>query len=282
VQTFASFALVGPGRAGTAISEALLRAGLSCVAVAGRAPDAPSTVAVARRLGAAATTHAAAARDADLVVVGTPDAAVAATAEALAPSLRPGAVVVHLAGALGLDPFDALVAARPDVRIAAVHPLQTFPGNPDDADRLAGAWFALEGDPAANDLVTALGGRPFAVTDRTLYHAAAVVASNHAVALLGQVARLAAAAGAPLEAFAPLVAAATANAVEHGAAAALTGPVARGDAVTVALHLDALPHDERAAYRALAREALRLTGRVDPAVEAVLAEPGREPLVVKP
>jgi predicted short-subunit dehydrogenase-like oxidoreductase (DUF2520 family) len=57
-----------------------------------------------------------------------------------------------------------------------------------------------------------------------------------------------------------------------GAEKALTGPVARGDADTVARHLDALPPDERPAYRALAREALRLSGRDDPHLRDVLGE----------
>ncbi len=59
-----------------------------------------------------------------------------------------------------------------------------------------------------------------------------------------------------------------------GAADALTGPVARGDADTVARHLDALPPDERAAYRALAAEAMRVSGRDDAALHAVLDRDG--------
>ena len=59
-------------------------------------------------------------------------------------------------------------------------------------------------------------------------------------------------------------------AAEQGPAAALTGPVARGDRGTVAAHLAALAADERPAYRAMAREALRLTGRSDPELEAVI------------
>ena len=70
----------------------------------------------------------------------------------------------------------------------------------------------------------------------------------------------------------PLVRATIDNVEAVGAADALTGPVARGDADTVARHLDALPVDERAPYRALAREALRLSGRDDPSVRDVLGE----------
>jgi predicted short-subunit dehydrogenase-like oxidoreductase (DUF2520 family) len=110
-----------------------------------------------------------------------------------------------------------------------------------------------------------LGMRPFRVdgADRVRYHTAACVASNHLVALLGQVERLAAQAGVPFEAFLPLVRGTVANVTELGPAAALTGPVARGDHETVARHIDALPHDERDTYRALVREARRLADHND-------------------
>src|SRR5262249_54379335 len=98
----------------------------------------------------------------------------------------------------------------------------------------------------------------------------ATVASNHLVALMGQVGRLADAAGVPRAALWPLVRATFDNVETLGPAAALTGPVARGDADTVARHLATLPADERAAYRALAAEALRLSGRRDPDLVALL------------
>src|SRR5438552_1162102 len=85
-------ALVGPGRAGTTLALALVARGWTPVAVAGRAPDAASTQRAAERLGAPAVALADAARDADLVIVATPDAAIADTALALAPTLRPGAL----------------------------------------------------------------------------------------------------------------------------------------------------------------------------------------------
>jgi predicted short-subunit dehydrogenase-like oxidoreductase (DUF2520 family) len=109
--------------------------------------------------------------------------------------------------------------------------------------------------------------RPFRVdaVDRVRYHAAACVASNHLVALLGQVERLAAHADVPFEAFLPLVRGTVENVDELGPAAALTGPVARGDDETVTRHVDAIPDDERDGYEALVREARRLAGQRDAA-----------------
>lgn len=267
-----TLALVGPGRAGTTIALALLELGWRAVSVAGRAPEAPSTVSAAACLGADQSLVSDAGRGATLVIVSTPDRAIAAAAAAVAPSLEPGALVIHLAGSLGTDAFSALLAVRTDVRVGALHPLQLFPSATMGVERLRGAWAAVAGDPQTAELARALGLRPFDLADseRSQYHAAAVVASNHLVALLGQVERLAEASGVPFEAFAPLVRSSVADAFVLGPARALTGPVARGDLATVERHLQTLDPGERDAYRTLAREVARLTGRRDHAIDRLL------------
>ncbi|HRW39242.1 MAG TPA: DUF2520 domain-containing protein [Aquihabitans sp.] len=226
--------VVGPGRAGRSLATALGRAGWQVVGLLGRDDDVRSAAAAA-----------------DLVVIATPDA----TIEAVARSIDPGpAVVAHLAGSLGLD------VLAPHERRAAIHPLVSLPDAEVGAARLSGAWFAVAGEPIAQRVATDLGGRWFEVADadRAAYHAAAAVASNHLVALLGQVERIAASVGAPGEAYVALAAGALANVAALGPAAALTGPVARGDWATVRRHLAALDPAERPAYLAMAAEARRL------------------------
>jgi predicted short-subunit dehydrogenase-like oxidoreductase (DUF2520 family) len=266
-----ALALVGPGRAGTTVAAALVARGWTPVAVAGRSIAAPSTSRVAQQLGAPAVAVPDAGRDADLVVVATPDAEIADTAAALASSLRPGALVIHLSGACPLEELDKLHAARPDVEVGSLHPLQSLPSPEVGITRLPGSWCAVEGPASVERLAVSLGLRPFRVDPerRAEYHAAATIASNHLVALLGQAVRVADAAGVPPEALLPLVRASVDNVDALGAAAALTGPVARGDADTVARHLGTLTPDERATYRALAREALRLSGRDDAHLNAL-------------
>ena len=255
-----AFALVGPGRAGTAVALALAGRGWRPVAVAGRSLDASSTRAVAARLGAPAVEVADAGREADLVIVATPDADIAEAAASLAPELRAGALVVHLSGASTLHELDGVLLARPDVEVGSLHPLQSLPSADVGHQRLAGSWCAVDGSPRVEKLALTLGMRPFRVdaSQRVGYHAAACVASNHLVAVLGQVERLAAHAGVPFEAFLPLVRGTVKNVELLGPNGALTGPVARGDHETVARHLDALPDEERDAYRALVLEAERL------------------------
>jgi predicted short-subunit dehydrogenase-like oxidoreductase (DUF2520 family) len=190
----------------------------------------------------------------DVLVIATPDAAIAEVAAAVRPV--ESTVVLHLAGSLGLD------VLAPHPRRASVHPLVALPDPELGAERLTppgGAWFAVAGDPVARHLVEDLKGHAIEVADadRVVYHAAAVMASNHLVALLGQVERVAATVGVPLEAYLDLVRATVDNVAALGPAAALTGPVARGDWATVERHLAALPPEERAGYEAMMNEAYR-------------------------
>lgn len=226
--------VVGAGRAGGSFAGALSDAGWSVELVHHDHPDPGAGV--------------------DLVLVCVPDGAIAGLAAAW--PVHPGAVVAHCAGSLGLD------VLAPHPRVASVHPLVSLPDPSTGRERLRGAWFAVAGDEVAHRVVAALGGRAVEVPDaaRVRYHAAAVVASNHLVALMGQVERLAADLGVPLEAFLALAAGSLDNVAAVGPAAALTGPVARGDWRTVARHLAALPPEEREAYLAMAEQAARLAG----------------------
>jgi pantoate--beta-alanine ligase len=223
--------IVGPGRAGHALARALTDAGWTVEPLLGRGDEV-----------------AGAADGVDLLVIATPDGAIADVAAAV--RRVPTTVVAHLAGALGLD------VLAPHERRASIHPLVSLAGTAG----LQGAWFAVAGDPLARDVVAALDGHAVEVPDaqRALYHAAACVASNHLVALLGQAERIAAAAGVPLEAYLDLVRGTVENVAALGPAAALTGPVARGDWATVDRHLAALDPTERPAYEAMASEASRL------------------------
>lgn len=263
-----TFTLIGAGRAGGALGLALVRAGWRCRAVAGRAPE--RARAVAALLDAEVVPVAVAGAGADLVLLATPDAAVEEATAAALPAVTDGTLVVHCSGSRGPAAFGSAVAARPEVRFGVLHPLQTLPSAEAGAARLPGAWCAVAGPAEVSLLARELGMHPFAVERWTEYHAAACVASNHLVALLGQVERLAAVAAVPFDAFVPLVRATVDNVIELGPADALTGPVARGDAETVRAHLAALPEEERPAYRALAREALRLLSAPRREVAALL------------
>lgn len=229
--------IIGPGRAGSALAVALGRAGWDVLPSLGRGDSVR---------GAAA--------GADLLVIATPDASIAAVAAAVEPSDQ--AAIAHLSGSQGLAPL------RGHPRPAVLHPLVALPDAERGAERLVGAWFGLAaaGDSLAAEAVASLRGKVVHVAeaDWPRYHAAAVIASNHLVALLGQAERVAVGIGAPIDAFLDLARGSLADVAALGAVGALTGPVRRGDSGTVERHLQALPVEERAGYQAMAREAARL------------------------
>jgi predicted short-subunit dehydrogenase-like oxidoreductase (DUF2520 family) len=235
--------VIGRGRAGGSIALALSQvAGWDVRATYGRYDD----------------VHPAA-HDTDVLVVAVPDAVVEQVAAKVEPC--PTTLVVHVAGSLGLD----VLHTHP--RRASLHPLVPLPDAATGARKLIGSWMAVAGDSGVSELAEALSGRTFVVDDavRTLYHAAAAIASNHLVALLGQVQRLAEATSVPFQAYLSLASASLDNVGALGAAPALTGPVAREDWDTVRRHLAALPAGEVATYRALVLEAARLADKKLPA-----------------
>jgi predicted short-subunit dehydrogenase-like oxidoreductase (DUF2520 family) len=139
----------------------------------------------------------------------------------------------------------------------------TFTGREEDLDRLRGVSFGVTADdehrPVAEALVLEMGGEPTWVPEhaRPLYHAALALGANHLVTLVNESLDLLRTAGIsqPEQMIAPLLQAALDNALRHGDAA-LTGPVARGDAGTVRRHLSELVDhapDSVAAYVAMAR-----------------------------
>jgi predicted short-subunit dehydrogenase-like oxidoreductase (DUF2520 family) len=246
-----SIRIIGPGRAGTSLAAALSARGWEFAGFVGHHDD------VSR-----------AAQGVDVLVIATPDDAVAEVAAAVAPA--PGTTVVHLSGSLGLD------ALAPHPVRAAFHPLVPLPNGEVGAARLcSGVTFAVAGAPVAREIAQSLGGRVVEVDDddRAAYHAAACIAANHVVALLGQVERVAASVGLDLDSFLPLTRAAVDDVAALGTRAALTGPARRGDWATLSRHLDSLPEEERPGYQAGAALATRLAGSDDavPAGGAVAA-----------
>lgn len=264
-------AVIGAGRVGTAIAVLLSRAGHRMVGLAGG----PGTAARAalHLPGVPVLEAPSAARAAEIVLIGTPDSAIADACAGLAASgvLGPDHMVGHLSGATGLS---ALHSAREEgASIFCLHPLQTCPTVELAIERLPGSGFAVT---AEDDRVTGIaerlardaGGVPFRLADdaKPAYHAAAVFASNALVALTDIAVRLLSASGVedPMGVLAPLQRATVENLATTSAAEALTGPALRGDADTVEENLRALSAilpDAVAAYVVLSDRMLDLASR---------------------
>ncbi|MFT4262677.1 MAG: DUF2520 domain-containing protein [Nocardioides sp.] len=260
-----SVGVIGAGRVGGVLAAALRRAGHPVAAAAGESDASRSRIA-ALLPGVRIAKPTAVARAADIVLLTVPDDMLGNVVTQLAASgaLREGQYVVHTSGRHGL----AILAPARDLgaHVIALHPAMTFTGTEVDLDRLAGCVFGLTAAPADHDvaeaLVRDLGGRPMWVPEemRTLYHAGLAHGANHLTTLVTEAMEILAAAGAddPAGTLRPLLTAALDNALASGDAA-LTGPIVRGDAGTVAAHLE----DIRAnapqtlpSYLALARATL--------------------------
>ncbi|MEX0592214.1 MAG: DUF2520 domain-containing protein [Nitriliruptoraceae bacterium] len=278
--------VIGPGRAGTTVAAACVRAGWPVVAVAGGS-DASRARFAASIAGVRTMEVAELPAGVDLVVVAVPDRAIAEVVDAMAVagSLDERHRLVHLAGAHGCAPLRR--AGLAGARIAACHPAMTMPATRIEPDVLVGAAWAVTVPSGADDRwaqqwVEGLGGQPFSVAEsaRVNYHAALTVGANAVGAAVATARQLLLAAGVNRpEAFLdPLVAASIGNVLRDGASA-LTGPVVRGDSDTVAAHLAALAADAPSladAYRhltwAILAQAKRMMTADDVArIETVLA-----------
>jgi predicted short-subunit dehydrogenase-like oxidoreductase (DUF2520 family) len=231
--------VVGAGRVGVAFAEALVAAGVDVCGVVARSERSVAR-ANARLPGVPVAGVDAVAARAGVLLVAVPDDVLPAVGPAL--PVRADLVLVHTSGRLGLGVFGDAARLR-----AAAHPAMTFADSPDDAHRLAGVAFGVTADagalPVVASLVAAVGGRivPVADVDRELYHAALANAANHLVGLVAESADWLTAAGIedPGGVLGPLALTALERSLAVGDAA-LTGPVARGDAATVAAHVAAL------------------------------------------
>ncbi|KAA1248888.1 DUF2520 domain-containing protein [Mycobacterium simiae] len=215
---------------------------------------------------------------AELLLLAVTDSELAGLVSGLATTsaVRPGTIVAHTSGANGIGILAPLT--KQGCIPLAIHPAMTFTGSDEDISRLPDTCYGVTaaddiGYAIAQSLVLEMGGEPFCVREqaRTLYHAALAQASNHVVTvladaldalraalrgdvLLGQQSVDSQPGGLAERIVGPLARAALENTLQRGQAA-LTGPVARGDAAAVAAHLAALEQvdpDLAQAYRVIA------------------------------
>lgn len=278
-----SIGIVGAGRVGAVLGSALRQVGHEVIGASGASPETLERIDTLLP-GVPVLDMVDVARRGDLVLLTVPDDDIASVTAWIAAQggFRAGQIVLHTSGRHGVE------VLRPAFEAGAiplaVHPAMTFSGTSLDLSRLEGAPFAVTAPapvlPIGQALVVEIGGEPVLLPDaaRGAYHAALSHASNHMVTLVVQAQRVLAHAGVEGGArlLGPLTRASLDGALTAGASA-LTGPVSRGDAGTVAGHLDALAAavpgeggeadaiETLEAYRALARSTTLLaetSGRI--------------------
>jgi predicted short-subunit dehydrogenase-like oxidoreductase (DUF2520 family) len=282
--------IVGAGAVGTALGVALERAGWPIQAVASRDAgrrDRFRSLVPGVRAFADATPLV---EEVELIILAVPDDAIPRVAGNL--HMYSGQAMVHTSGLLGAEALASAMAAG--TQVGSFHPLVAFADLERAVAALRGATIAIEGDDQLLELLArmaeAVGGTPVRLAPgaKAAYHAAAVLAAGGFVALLDAITELGRVAGldeaGSLAIYGPLIEQTLGNARTLGVAAALTGPMTRGDRGTVARHLVTLAEHAPAVlplYRAAALREIELAvgrGALTPEAAEELRAALTEPL----
>lgn len=245
--------IVGAGKVGSVLARALYSQGYELVGIVSRTLD--SARELAKQFGVKAGTEAADfTKEANLVLFTTPDRYIGKVVEELAKEsgFMPGQVVIHTSGCL---PTEILKPAREQgAFIGCMHPLQSFANKELSIEALSGVYFSLSGQAemiaAGRKIVEDFGGNSFVMLDkdRALYHAGACIVSNYTVSLMHWASQLYSSFGLSREdasrALLPLLQGTVNQIRAMGPIQALTGPISRGDSITIEAHLQVLEKDE--------------------------------------
>ncbi|WP_088226281.1 Rossmann-like and DUF2520 domain-containing protein [Desulfosporosinus sp. FKB] len=258
------FGIIGAGIVGTALALRLEEKGHYCIGVHTRSCS--SYERFCRYLPKNHLTLDELASTADGLFITTQDDLIRTVAENLSvrPSIKSKQLWIHCSGSL---PSNVLrVKESLSVRCLSLHPLQAFASIEKALEILSGTHFGIEGDDEefGVGIVNDLGGIPHRIlaSQKSMYHAGAVVASNYLVVLASLAVELFAEAGfredEALASLIPLMRGTLYNLEQVGLPQALTGPVARGDVKVVQGHLEHMPSKLKKIYRELGSKALEL------------------------
>ncbi len=264
-------ALIGAGSAGTAMAVALHKEGYPIAAVSSRSLESAQRCAALVGCEYTGTDLAAASRQAEIVIISTPDSAIEATCQTLADSggFCTGQLVLHLSGVLTSDALNAARAAGADT--LSLHPAQTMVEPIQGAALLKTAWFCLEGNDSAvargRDITNEISGNTIVIDKdkKALYHAALSFSSNYLTTLEAIAIEMLTETGISrqnaLALLMPLIQGSVDTLANCSLPDALTGPMSRGDVRTIEKHLHAMKggaESHQQIYKMMGLEALKL------------------------
>jgi predicted short-subunit dehydrogenase-like oxidoreductase (DUF2520 family) len=248
-----SVSIIGVGRIGGALAIALSRSGFEIKYLIHRDPSKANVVSellppgVKRASGSASLPEL----ESDIVLVTTADPDIVGIAHRLRDRMKPGTVVLHTSGSLSSDVFSELASSG--YHTGSMHPLVSVSDAVSGADNFSNAFFCIEGDElavaTARSLVEYLDGRPFSIASnkKPLYHAAAVTACGHLVALVDIAIEMLSKCGverhSAQEILLPLITSTVNNLQTQTPERALTGSFARLDSTAVERHLSAIDQE---------------------------------------
>jgi predicted short-subunit dehydrogenase-like oxidoreductase (DUF2520 family) len=265
--------IIGAGRLGRSLGRGLSEKGWKVHAVVTRstatARRAVRSIGRGRGLGQISVNVF----SAPVLLIAVPDSAIASVVDRLASFGRENLqrkTILHTSGALSSDVFTPLRSLG--AAVGSIHPLQTFSGI--GIPSLDGRLFVIEGDRGAirvtRAMTRALGGHSvqLSASNKSLYHAAAVISAGQVLALEESAIRIFVSLGMKrreaLKALLPVTRQVLENLERLGPRAAWTGPLARRDYSVIAMHehaLQPLPVEYLDAYRAVNRLAVRVLER---------------------
>lgn len=283
-----SISIIGAGRMGTALGLALKAVGYRIEVVVTQKPEHARRAAKAiggQTLGLSANqlsrlnpTQLGRLSNSSFVLIATPDDATAEVARRLAMIFQPvgarktlsGRIAMHTSGALSSEVLRPLQDAG--FATGSLHPLVSVSDSRSGAKSFARVFFSVEGEPAAvrlaRSIVRDFGGQAFTIKAhyKSLYHAAAVLASPHLVALfdiaLEMLGRCGLSSRRARQVLLPLMESTIANLSKQKPATALTGTFKRADVATVRRHLAAMEseglRDALAAYQLMGKRSIGL------------------------
>jgi predicted short-subunit dehydrogenase-like oxidoreductase (DUF2520 family) len=269
IATDRTISIVGAGNLGRVLALSLHAEGfrISEIITRDNAGSLQKASALAKRVGARASSVKSARLDADVIWLCVPDDAIASVARELSnlPVAWKGKTVLHASGALPSS--ELLPLKKKGAAVASLHPMNTFVAG--SKPTLAGTPFAVEGDvravKVAREIASKIsrGGEVFTIKAeaKVLYHAAGAFASPLLISMLNVAERVAKKAGIkkPNALMIKILLQTIENFLQNGSQAAFSGPIRRGDVATVRKHLEALKDvpDAREVYTALAENAIQ-------------------------
>lgn len=240
-----TISVMGVGRAGGALALALSQAGFTIDYLIVRDASNAKRIAVKANI---ISSDSIPEITSDVVLIATGDPDIAIAAQMLAGHLTSQSVVLHTSGSLSSDVLSGLAVAG--CSTGSLHPLVSISDALTGSGNFRGAFFCIEGDEnavsTAGSLVKSLGGHPFSIATefKPLYHAAAVMACGHLVALIDiaaeMLSRCGVERGGAQEILMPLIRSTLANLESRSPSAALTGTFARADVNAFQRHLQAI------------------------------------------
>ncbi|MCR5793039.1 MAG: DUF2520 domain-containing protein [Lachnospiraceae bacterium] len=204
--------------------------------------------------------------DSDVVCISTNDGAIGEVWNLVRKYNLSNKIISHFSGSLSIDVFSNW--EQTGCEVCSIHPMFAFSDKESAYQQLNHVMFTMEGSKSAllamKALFESFGNSVVVIPGekKMLYHAAASLMSNHLMGLLKTSVDMLKESGFEEEQayrlLEPLATNNLRNAFANGAAAALTGPIERGDIDTVRKHLSCMNEEQKAVYRALGPQVVKL------------------------